>query len=252
VLLATAAACGLFLWAQRDPATVVTGADGSEAMLVPSGTFTMGDDEDAPLREIYLDAFYIDRHEVTTARYARFLAATGSMRPPDGWEAVDTAVHGQLPVTGVDWNEAAAYCRWARRRLPTEAEWEKAARGADQRRFPWGNEEATLERANHANASPETYEGGLQPVGSLPRGASPYGVHELAGNAAEWVADWHADAVERGDVRNPRGPPAGTSRVIRGGGRFDPAYRVAATKRYHASPDTRLPDLGFRCARDAG
>ena len=232
------------------PAQTITGNDGAPAVLLPAGNFTMGDDEESPRRELYLDAFYIDRFEVTTARYAKFLAATGSIRPPDGWETLDLSRGAELPVVGVDWNDAAAYCKWVGRRLPTEAEWEKAARGADNRRYPWGDALPALDRANYENASPEAYNGGLAAVGTHAPGRSPFGVDDLAGNAAEWVADWYSDSFLRSDVRNPKGPETGTARVVRGSGRFDPSERLIATKRYHANEDLRREDIGFRCARD--
>lgn len=228
----------------------ITGKDGAPAVLVPAGNFTRGDDEESPRREVYLDAFYIDRYEVTTGRYAKFLAATGSSRPPDGWESLDLNRGGELPVVGVDWHDASDYCKWAGGRLPTESEWEKAARGTDARRFPWGDTTPTLDQANYQNASPEAYDGGLTKVGSHPGGSSPFGVHDLAGNAAEWVADWFSESFPVGEVRNPKGPETGTDRVVRGGGRFDPADRIVATKRYHGPPDLRADDIGFRCARD--
>ena len=251
--IAAAVLVAAIVWFVRStgaPASEITGQDGAPAILVPAGNFTMGDDEESPRREVYLDAFYIDRYEVTTGRYARFLAATGSARPPDGWEALDLNRDDDLPVVGVDWNDAAAYCQWAGRRLPTESEWEKAARGSDGRRYPWGDASPTLDLANYQNASPDAYDGGLAKVGRHPAGLSPYGVHDLAGNASEWVSDWYSDSFPVGDVRNPKGPEAGTERVIRGSGRFDPAERLVATKRYHGTPDLRAEDIGFRCARD--
>ena len=251
--IAAAVLVAAIVWFVRStgaPASEITGQDGAPAILVPAGNFTMGDDEESPRREVYLDAFYIDRYEVTTGRYAKFLAATGSARPPDGWEALDLNRDDDLPVVGVDWNDAAAYCKWAGRRLPTETEWEKAARGSDGRRYPWGDASPTLDLANYQNASPDAYDGGLAEVGTHPAGLSPYGVHDLAGNASEWVSDWYSDSFPVGDVRNPKGPEAGTERVIRGSGRFDPAERLVATKRYHGTPDLRAEDIGFRCARD--
>jgi formylglycine-generating enzyme required for sulfatase activity len=239
------------LWPDGSLPVELTARDGAPARLVAAGAFTMGDDEASPLREIHLDSFYIDQYEVTTERFAKFLKATRSVEPPEGWDTLDLAAGAALPVVGVSWHDAHAYCNWAGKRLPTEAEWEKAARGNDGRRYPWGDDPPTATRANFQNTAPEPYAGGLSPVGSFTAGTSVYGVHDLAGNAAEWVADWHAESFRRGDTRNPTGPPSGTGKVIRGGGRFDPADRITAMKRYFAAPDTRREDIGFRCARDA-
>ena len=246
--LAILIAAGIY-WSGRGPADEVTGKDGAPALRVPAGMFAMGDDENAPRREIYTDAFYMDKFEVTIARYARFMKATGSVSKPDGWDEIDLERAAQLPVIGVSWHDAQAYCRWADKRLPTEAEWEKAARGSDERLYPWGDETPSPDRANFANASPKAYDGGLDPAGAHPAGRSPFGVHDMAGNAAEWVEDWYAEGFARGDTRNPRGPSAGRAKVVRGGGRFDPAPRIAVTRRYYASPDQRSEDIGFRCAQ---
>jgi formylglycine-generating enzyme required for sulfatase activity len=242
------AAFGVY-WLRHSDADEITGKDGAPALRVPRGVFTMGDDENAPRREIYTDGFYIDKFEVTAGRYAGFMKATGPIRPPEGWDEIDLARGAQLPVTGVDWHDAQAYCRWAGKRLPTEAEWEKAARGDDGRLYPWGDETPSPERANFANSSPKAYDGGLTPAGAHPAGRSPFGVHDMAGNAAEWVADWYAEGMARADTRNPQGPQTGKARVVRGGGRFDPGERMAATRRYYASPHQRSEDIGFRCAQ---
>jgi formylglycine-generating enzyme required for sulfatase activity len=239
-----------FYFAHRAPPATRVGQDGAPSALVPAGVFVMGDDEASPRREVYVDAFYMDRFETTTARYAEFLASSGSVDPPEHWSETGSNARDELPVIGVDWYGADAYCRWARKRLPTEAEWEKAARGDDERRYPWGDASPTLEHANYQNTSPEPYDGGLSPVGTHPLGKSPFGVEDLSGNAAEWVADWHAESLRAGDARNPRGPEEGAAKVVRGGGRFDPDYRIGATVRFFASPDTRAEDIGFRCASD--
>jgi formylglycine-generating enzyme required for sulfatase activity len=225
--------------------------DSAPEVLVPAGAFIMGDDEESARRERYVDAFYINQHEVTVAQYASFLSATGSVRPPDDWESASPATGGQLPVAGVDWHDADAYCRWAGKRLPTEAEWEKAARGTDGRTYPWGNVSPTVENANYENTSPEAYNGGLARVGTHRLGDSPYGVSDMSGNVSEWVADWYSESGAPSEARNPKGPASGEKKVIRGGGRFDPGYRMVATKRYYAEPSTRSGDIGFRCARDA-
>lgn len=241
-------------WQQREawfslaPAAEITARDGAPSVLVPAGPFVMGDDEHSPLREVHLDAFYIDKFEITLARYAAFLKATGNVQPPDGWPG--DAAEKELPVVGVSWDDADAYCRWAGKRLPTESEWEKAARGSDQRRYPWGNEAPTAAHAAAMKSADDAYAGGLAPAGSHPAGASASGVHDLAGNASEWVADWFAEGFARGSVRNPKGPPGGSDRVIRGGGWQDAGERLASARRWHAAPNTRASDIGFRCAGD--
>jgi formylglycine-generating enzyme required for sulfatase activity len=164
---------------------------------------------------------------------------------------VDGEFGALLPVVGVSWHDADAYCRWAGRRLPTESEWEKAARGSDERIFPWGNELPTPDRANYANSDPDPYRGGLDSVGSHPTGRSPYGVDGLVGNVSEWTADWYSESFPVGDVRNPRGPETGTKRVIRGSSRHDSGDRLLVTKRWFASPEERNDEIGFRCAQDA-
>jgi sulfatase modifying factor 1 len=248
-VLAVAAVTWWYFANRGTPATRV-GKDGTPAALVPAGNFVMGDDENSPTRKLYVDAFYMDRFETTTARYAKYLESTGSDKVPDYWDDVTGKGSEEMPVIGVSWNEANAYCRWAGKRLPTEAEWEKAARGTDGRTFPWGELPPTLERANYENSSPDTYEGALSPVGAHPSGKSPYGVDDLAGNASEWVADWYSESFTSDDVYNPHGPSEGDKKVIRGGGRYDQAVRLSATARQYASPDTRGEDIGFRCASD--
>jgi formylglycine-generating enzyme required for sulfatase activity len=237
-------------WVMRSPTLESAGKDGAPAVFIPAGTFTMGDDGESPLREVFVDSFYIDKHEVTVARYGKFLKTTGGVRAPDHWQEASLESAGELPVVGVDWHDADAYCRWAGRRLPTNAEWEKAARGADGRRYPWGNDEPTPARANFGKSSANPYKGGLARVGGREGGKGPYGALDLAGNASEWVADWFADGFVRGDVRNPKGPESGTGKVIRGGGWYDPPDRLKSSRRMHASPENRADDVGFRCARD--
>ncbi len=217
---------------------------------IESGTFTMGDGESSPLREVYVSAFYLETVEVTTARYAEFLSATGSSAAPDHWDEMNLARHGQLPVIGVSWYDADAYCHWAGRRLPTDAEWEKAARDGDGRPYPWGSSPPTPELAVFSRTAEQPYDGGLTAVATHPAGRSTSGVHDLAGNASEWVADWYSDSFRRDDARNPAGPGEGTRKVIRGGSWLDSADELHSAHRYFAAPETRSDDIGFRCARD--
>jgi formylglycine-generating enzyme required for sulfatase activity len=249
LMLLAAAGIAWYL-AQGRAVAESNGKDGAPLVLVPAGNFVMGDDESWPKHPLYLDAYYIDRLEVTTARYAKFLSATGSNNLPDGWDEVAGEHSEEMPVIGVSWNDANAYCHWAGRRLPTEAEWEKAARGTDERQYPWGNVTPTIDRANFENSAPGPYEGALSAVGSHPGGRSPYGVEDMAGNAAEWVADWYSESFSLDETFNPKGRAEGEKKVIRGGGRYDPGARLSAAARQYASPDTRGEDIGFRCARD--
>ncbi len=230
--------------------SAVTTPDGAPLVRIEGGAFTFGDDENSPLREVHVSTFLIDKYEVTTARYAKFLEATGAVALPEEWELLDLSTQGELPVIGVSWRDAEAYCRWAGRRLPTEAEWEKAARDGDARLYPWGNTEPTPQLAAYARRAAGAYRGGLAPVGSHPGGQSLAGAQDLAGNTSEWVADRFSQSFRRDDVRDPQGPAEGTDRVIRGSGWHDPAERLAAARRYRATEGTRADDLGFRCARD--
>ncbi len=249
IIAVVAMAAGVAYLMTRGDAATRTGKDGASLLLVPGGKFAMGDDEVSPAREVFVDTFYIDRFEVTTAQYAKFLAGTGG-DAPEYWDTLAGDATAQLPVIGVSWNDANAYCRWAGRRLPTESEWEKAARGTDARVYPWGDESPGMERANYQNSAPEPYAGGLSAVGAHAAGKSPYGAEDLAGNASEWVSDWFSESFSSDDVYNPRGPAEGDQKVIRGGGRYDPPDRLVSARRQYASPDTRGEDIGFRCASD--
>jgi formylglycine-generating enzyme required for sulfatase activity len=225
---------------------------------IPAGLFVMGaadDREDnGPPHTVYLDAFWLDRYEVTVGEYRKFLRRFpqpehqprepyGSM-PPQCF----TSPHYQTyPMVNVPWLAAQAYCAWKGKRLPTEAEWEKAARGSDGRIWPWGDVFGP-ERANVAGLR----DGYLYtaPVGTYPAGRSPYGVDDLAGNVWECVADWYdPQRYARSPARNPTGPAQGTLRVVRGGCWFADERFARATFRNHAYPEARDNCLGFRCAR---
>lgn len=226
---------------------IIKGDDDAEMVLVPAGEFWMGSGDgvshEKPRHRVYLDAFHIDKYEVTNTLYQRFISATGHREPrhmsDSKWN------NPQQPVVGVSWHDAEAYCRWAGKRLPTEAEWEKAARGTDERRYPWGNE-WDKKRANGS----ESGIGRTTPVGQYPGGVSPYGAEDMAGNVWEWVADWYdADYYQRSPERNPRGPELGSGKVVRGGSWYYQPLNLRLSLRNHHSPDNRFDDLGFRCAR---
>jgi len=232
-----------------DPVPMVT---------IPAGEFLMGNPEgkgradEWPQRSVYLDEFAIDQVEVTNARYLAFVAITGHQSPPNPYGTGPlVSVKGieQLPVVQATWYDSKAYCSWAKKRLPTEAEWEKAARGTDGRLFPWGNEPATSKRANFDREWEE--ENTLLPVGSLPDGDSPYGVKDLSGNAREWVQDWYDAAYyQHAPDRNPQGPDKkGVVRSIRGGSWHSPISDITTTARGRGGFALQTHGTGFRCAR---
>jgi formylglycine-generating enzyme required for sulfatase activity len=229
---------------------MITGKDRAQALLVPAGKFQMGDDEWSPKREVYVDAFYMDKYEVSLSLYAAFLNATDSKLKPEYWSDINLATQGTLPVVGVNWHEAEAYCRWAGKRLPTEAEWEKAARGTDGRLYPWGENEPIASLANFGKDSSKPFVESLEPVTSHESGKSPWGIYNLAGNAAEWVADWYDEGFTKGAVWNPTGPAAGDGKVLRGGSWSDASNALGTARRFHVNPDDRADDRGFRCVQD--
>jgi formylglycine-generating enzyme required for sulfatase activity len=233
-------------------ATRVREIDGAVEVFVPAGEFTMGSEDgmndERPVRRVYLDAFWIDETEVTNAQYEGCVVA-GKCRASGC--ADDAQLNdGRQPVVCVDWSDAEAYCRWAAARLPTEAEWEKAARGTDGRTYPWGNEPATCEYAVMDDGSGSGCgQHKPWPVGSKPRGAGPYGTLDMAGNAWEWVADWYDSGYyARSPGRNPGGPDSGEARVLRGGPWPGGQYYVRCANRVRIDPAYRGNFVGFRCA----
>jgi formylglycine-generating enzyme required for sulfatase activity len=244
---------------------------------IPAGEFVMGSNngrsDEKPEHSVYLDAFDIDRFEVTNAQYRRFLQAEGRTAPPY-WTGVEYPIgQADYPVVGVSWEEADAYCAWAGKRLPTEAEWEKTCRGTDGRTYPWGNEwdarranvETTAPQAwpidwsvawKSLQASPiESETHTLKPGGSYPDSASIYGLFDLVGNASEWVEDWYNwSDYQNLPTQNPRsmGPPWNHS--LRGSSWFDPYGNTSWTPEMsrcsarNSSHETQDPRVGFRCA----
>ncbi len=220
--------------------------------LVPAGEFTMGsstgDADERPVRQVYVDAFYMDKYQTSVGKYGTFLEAT-SHEAPEDWDIMDKPVHQKRPVINVDWADADAYCKWAGKRLPTEAEWEKSARGTDGRIYPWGNELPTDFRTNMKKEIWNNHVV-LTPVGTFEAGKSPYGIYDMAGNVWEWVGDWYdQDYYKTGSLRNPTGPPKGDYKVVRGG-----SWGSSPKDLRSADRESRLPSFGglgtgFRCAK---
>jgi formylglycine-generating enzyme required for sulfatase activity len=224
-----------------------------EMVTIPAGPFvrgtTSGGFDEQPQRTIFLDTFSIDRFEVTNHQYQQFILATGHRKagPPSRYAKSIARMRGtNQPVVYVSWDDANDYCRWKGKRLPTEAEWEKAMRGTDARLWPWGNQE----RPNGANWArvQDGHEVSAR-VGSFSTDKSPYGVMDGAGNVIEWVADWYQEAYYReAPDKDPPSPEFGTFRVMRGGGYTTTGADLRITSRSKMVPDFRDETIGFRCA----
>ncbi len=239
----------------------IVGGDAREMVLIPAGSFTMGggdvgDFDEQPQRVIYLDPFYMDIYEVTNADYRRY---TKMLKKPDPvvpvFEDDPNLLKGdKQPVVGVTWINSAAYCKWARKRLPTEAEWEKAARGENGGKWPWGDSFSSTLANGLGEADGYKYSA---PVGSFERGRSPYGLYDMAGNVSEWVEDWYVqDYYKDAPFKNPKGPEdPGIIQVLsyRGGSFHNSSHDLRASKRFGgAHPKRGESTVGFRCAKDFG
>jgi formylglycine-generating enzyme required for sulfatase activity len=249
---------------------------------IPRSTFQMGSDEaevlaaladcvreayghrcsptlfnnETPRHLVHLSSYWIDRFEVSVAEYERCVAA-GRCEPRPASEATRRFDRADYPVSRVSWNDAVAYCSFRGGRLPTEAEFERAARGVSDRRYPWGSL-FNVWASNHGRFGWDVTDATdgyaeLAPVGSYPAGATPEGIYDLAGNVAEWVGDRYAPTYESAGGNDPRGPGVGGSnlRVVRGGSYAQARFRVRGAARAFAEPGERRSTLGFRCARSA-
>ena len=236
------------------------------------GSETLGDDE-RPIRPVDLDSFWIDRYEVTNEQFSRFIQESGYQTEAEqrGWSWVktgeewievnradwrhprgpDSNIDGKTnhPVVHVSWNDAAAYCNWAGKRLPSEAEWEKAAKGPSsgtiEQNYAWGEKFET----NKANTEEADYND-TTPIGNFsPQGDSPYGAADMAGNAWEWVADWYDSSYyQQAPTVNPLGPATGTDKVLRGGSWLFDQFYARTAFRYNLRPDYTYDFTGFRCS----
>jgi formylglycine-generating enzyme required for sulfatase activity len=224
-----------------------------EMVTIPAGPFvrgtTNGGFDEQPQRTIALETFSIDRYEVTNHQYQQFVLATGHRKagPPSRYAKSISKMRGpNQPAVYVSWDDANEYCLWKGKRLPTEAEWEKAMRGTDARLWPWGNQEKP-NGANWARVQ-DGHEVSAR-VGSFSTDKSPYGVMDGAGNVMEWVADWYQEAYyKEAPDKDPPSPEFGTFRVMRGGGYTTTGGDIRITSRSKMVPDFRDETIGFRCA----
>jgi formylglycine-generating enzyme required for sulfatase activity len=236
--------------------TEIPGVEGM--VLVPEGIFTMGDNTrdimEGPAHSVHLDAYYIDRYEVTNKQFMDCVDEGECDWPANISSKTRPSYYGNpefddFPVIYVSWDMARAFCTWRGARLPTEAEWEKAARGSDSRAYPWGRADVDCSRANYSVCGGDTVE-----VGSYESGKSPYEAYDMAGNVWEWVADWYQEnyyATLGSNPSNPPGPAAGSERVIRGGSWINTPKSISTTIRNSSDPSKIYNFVGFRCAMDA-
>ncbi len=252
--------------------SIITGADGATLLFVPQGDFIMGADADdllaacqdlrsdcrrewfenvEPARTVTLNAFWIDQTEVTNKMYKTCVDAD-ICKPPfqsDSYKRdhyFGNPRYDEYPVIYIAWEQAETYCTWAGRRLPSEAEWEKAARGTDGRLYPWGNNKPTSTLSNYS-----LYEGDTTPVKKYPNGTSPYGAYDMTGNVWEWTADWYdGNYYKAAPSSNPTGPYFGIDKVSRGSAWIYYDFDTFVTDRYGNAPKTTNNIIGFRCARD--
>ena len=231
---------------------VVNEKDGSILVQIPAGEFEMGDGEDTncPKHRVYLDTYYIGVYAVTNRQYMVFVEETGH-RPPDEADYSDPVWKGKSypeqysdhPVVCVSWDDAMAYCKWSGLLLPTEAQWEKAARGPMVYKYPWGEEWDGSKCPHSGNRGSEQ----TAPVYSYPLGVSGYGCYNMSGNVWEWCQDWYgSDYYRTGARENPAGPSEGSSRVPRGGSWDDGARICRAALRLYYDPSYRYVNRGFR------
>jgi len=234
--------------------TTKMGDEGREMVQIPEGPFTMGsqdgDSDEAPEHQVFLKGFFLDRKEVTQEEYMRFAKMT--KRPTPRIEVFEDdqskLLKPEFAAMSVSWDEAVAYCTWAGKRLPTEAEWEKAGRGEGKRKYPWGDKFVTT--AANVDGSEDGYQYLASP-GSFDAGRSPYGLYDMTGNVAEWVTDSYDEHYyKKSPYRDPKGPGNADLKVVRGGSWRETEHNARLSKRFAAKHWRTDITIGFRCASD--
>ena len=231
-----------------------------EMVYFPAGEFVMGAPEgegkknEHPQHKVYLSAFYIDKYEVTFKNFEEYLASNPKKHPTiTGW--IDRKARPNMtnkPIFGLQWKRCRNYCEWRNKRMPTEAEWERAAKGTENRNYPWGNEPPDKSRGNFGNCCFIQKGNVLSEVGSFSLGQSPEGVFDLGGNVAEWVYDWYDKKYYKNSpVKNPKGPDKGKYHVIRGGAWNSLPVYLRSSSRYGDSDAKDYYGIGCRCAKNA-
>ncbi|HAF60994.1 MAG TPA: hypothetical protein DCK95_01550 [Anaerolineaceae bacterium] len=251
-IICTTTICMVMLGLSVVQCTVLRASDGMKLIYVPEGESWVGSGEwdhefnldETPEHKVYLDAFWLYKTEVTNAMYAECVTA-GSCGQPSSEETnprFRDPVYADYPVVYVSWQDATDYCTWVGGRLPTEAEWEKAARGTGRAKYPWENGPSE-ENVNAANSVGDT-----TPVDAYPKGASPYGVLDMAGNVREWVFDWYDENYySAAPYENPMGPATGVDKVLKGGSYYDNYEHTRIADRLHHQPESGGVNRGFRC-----
>ncbi len=233
----------------------------SDMVLIQSGSFWMGCNteldaacagDESPYREVFIQGYEIDKHEVTVSQYVQCMGAGACGVPDDSGDACNYGKGGRQkhPVNCVSWHQAEAFCEHTGKRLCTAAEWERAARGDEGKVYPWGQDTPTCETAVMTIGATLCSSDGTAPVGSVPTGMSPFGVHDMAGNVSEWIADWYLqDYYFQAPSNDPKGPPSGSEREFRGGGFNAGPMALRCSVRDHIMPIFGYGKLGIRCCR---
>lgn len=237
------------------PLRIACNKDGSQMVLVPGGPYQSGDPRQGQMKRVNTPPFYIDRYPTTNSQFEWFVRSQQLADYPDRWRYKEDPQgiekRANYPVVWVTWNEAFSYADWSRKRLPTEEQWEKAARGTDGRLYPWGNDSPENTATSCCNFLREAAKAKEQttPIDAHPDGISPYGCYDMLGNVWEWSLDWFVPGRERPEPVDALGkaPSSGAYRALRGGSWANPSWMVTIPFRSHLAPSARGATIGFRC-----